>query len=67
MTPSEFRQSLERLGLTPYHLADRLADLGDTRPIPTIRRNMFELASLERKTPLPWSIPVILTLLERRK
>lgn len=67
MTSAAFRERLASLGLTVAQLADRLAQLGDTRPRPTILRTLYELASPGRTTPAPWAITVILTLLEERR
>jgi hypothetical protein len=67
MTSAEFRSRLDRLGLTVDQLAERLGELGDTRPYATIRRNLYDLASPSRTAPIPWAIVVILTLLEQRE
>jgi hypothetical protein len=66
VTADEFRARLAALGLTPGQLAERLAELGDTRPHATIRRNVYELASPGRTAPIPWAVAVILTLLAER-
>ncbi len=65
MTSQDFRAALARLRLTQTEFSQRLQELGDDRPWPTILRTVQELARPGRTARTPWSVVALMGAIER--